>query len=320
MAALSFRIGKIPVQVAPWFFVVAVVLGPDLDHLNPAKIAAWVVIMLGSVLIHELGHAVMGIFFGLDPRIQLHGMGGTTSWAKARPLSPGRRIAISLAGPAAGFALGGTAYLLRRALGDQVFPGEFGAFVFGALLWINVGWGVLNLLPMLPLDGGNVLTAALNVFTAGRGERPARIVSIVCAVAAVGLALKSQWLWTALIATSFIASNWRGLKDLAASEHDAPMRHGLELAYGALDKKDATRVIELARPIALGAQTPPVRAEALQLLAFGFLLEGRIADADAAIAAMPGGFAPHASLTQLRTERLASTASERSARPGTLDA
>lgn len=43
-----------------------------------------------------------------------------------------------------------------------------------------------------------------------------------------------------------------------------------------------------------------VRAEALQLLAFGFLLTGRVADADAAIAAMPKGFHPHSSLMDLR--------------------
>jgi hypothetical protein len=44
-----------------------------------------------------------------------------------------------------------------------------------------------------------------------------------------------------------------------------------------------------------------VKAEALQLVAFGFLLEGRLPDADAAIAALPRGFAPHASLLELRT-------------------
>jgi Zn-dependent protease len=311
---LHFRIGKIPVDVLPWFFVVAVLLGPDLDHFNATRIGAWVAIMLGSVLLHELGHAGMGIAFGLEPRIQLHGMGGTTSWAKSRALSVAQRIAISLAGPAAGFALGGVAVLLHRALDGHVFPGEFGAFVFGTLIWINIGWGILNLLPMLPLDGGNVLTQVLNALTGGRGERPARIVSIACALGAVGLALVMQSWWTTLLATSFVATNWRGLKDLAANEHDAPMRAGLERAYAALETKNATRIVEIARPVALGAKTAPVRAEALQLLAFGFLLEGRVADADAAIAAMPQGFAPHASLKLLREQTL--TAAGGSARPG----
>jgi hypothetical protein len=43
-----------------------------------------------------------------------------------------------------------------------------------------------------------------------------------------------------------------------------------------------------------------VRAEALQLVAFGFLLDGRVADADAAIAALPPGYSPHPQLLELR--------------------
>jgi len=84
------------------------------------------------------------------------------------------------------------------------------------------------------------------------------------------------------------------------------MREALAQAYTALEKKDGARVLELARPIALQTTTAQVRAEALQLLAFGFLLSGRVADADAAIAALPQGFAPHPSLLQLRAEQVAS--------------
>jgi hypothetical protein len=158
----------------------------------------------------------------------------------------------------------------------------------------------MNLLPMLPLDGGNVMTQLLNALTGGRGERPARIVSVALAALAALLALRFQEWWPALLAGTFIASNWSGLKDLSAREHDAPMRAALERAYAALDAKDSPRILELARPVALESRTESVRAEALQLLAFGFLLEGRVPDADAAIAALPRGYAPHPSLLELR--------------------
>jgi hypothetical protein len=145
------------------------------------------------------------------------------------------------------------------------------------------------------------MTQTLNAATGGRGERPARIVSIVVAALAVpvGFFVFHNW-WAALLAASFIASNWRSLKDLGQREHDEPMRPALEQAYEALDRKDAERVLALARPVALGSRSAPVRAEALQLLAFGFLLEGRVADADAALAAMPPGYSPHPSLLELR--------------------
>jgi hypothetical protein len=80
------------------------------------------------------------------------------------------------------------------------------------------------------------------------------------------------------------------------------MREALAKAYAALERKDGVRVLELARPVALQPTTPTVRAEALQLVAFGFLLSGRLADADAAIAALPEGFAPHPTLLELRAE------------------
>jgi Zn-dependent protease len=293
---LSFRLGKIPVRIQPSFFIMAVVFG--LAGTDLRVMVAWVTIVFVSVLLHELGHATMGLAFGLSPSIDLHIMGGTTSWSGGPALSNARRIAISLAGPFAGFAV---AALVRYALGRHVFPPTpLGTFVYDNLLFVNFGWGVLNLLPMLPLDGGSVMTHALDALTGGKGERPARIVSIVVASLAVGASLLVQYWWGALLAGSFIASNFRGLKDATARAHDAPMRPALEQAYAALNAKDAARVLSLARPVALSSQTAPVRAEALQLVAFGFLLEGRVADADAAIAALPPGFQPHPSLLELR--------------------
>jgi len=296
--ALSFRIGKIPVRVLPSFFLMAVLLG-GLGVGDLRVLAAWVLVVSVSVMLHELGHATMGLALGLEPSIVLHGMGGTTSWTAARPLSTAKRVAISLAGPAAGFAV---AAVVRWGLGERAFPTPVGAFVYETLLFVNFGWGVLNLLPMLPLDGGNVMAHLLNALTGGRGERPARIVSIVVAVAAASFAAVTRSWWPAILAVSFLASNWRGLKDLSAREHDAPMRPALERAYAALEAKDAARVVELARPVALESRTDQVRAEALQLLAFGFLLEGRVADADAALAALPKGYAPHPSVLELRAD------------------
>jgi membrane-associated protease RseP (regulator of RpoE activity) len=173
-------------------------------------------------------------------------------------------------------------------------------FIYDNLLFVNFYWGVLNLLPMLPLDGGNVMTQLLNALTGGGGERPARIVSIVVASLAIPVALVTGYWWGGVLAASFIASNARGLRDATARAHDAPMLPALEQAYAALNAKDAARVLSLARPVALSSRTAPVRAEALQLVAFGFLLEGRVADADAAIAALPQGFKPHPSLLEMR--------------------
>jgi len=238
--------------------------------------------------------------FGLEPRIDLHGMGGTTSWATPRDLGAARRIAISVAGPAAGFVLAAIVYWGWDFAPPAFSAAPLGRFVREELWFVNFWWGVMNLLPMLPLDGGNVTVQLLNWLTGGKGERPARIISIAVAGLAVPAAAWFQNFWGAILAVSFALSNWRGLKDLSAREHDAPMHDALKVAYEALEAKDSARVLELARPVALGSRTAPVRAEALQLLAFGFLLDGRVAEADAAIASLPKGYSPHPSLVELR--------------------
>jgi stage IV sporulation protein FB len=316
-SGLVFRLGSIPVRVLPSFLITTVILNVGLAQASPQLLAVWAAIVLVSVLVHELGHALAGRAFGLEPRIELHGFGGTTSWGAAPGLTPGKRIVISLAGPGMGFVAGGLvaafigafgpgsdfavqALLATFQLSPQVPETSLADFVYVNLLFVNIGWGVLNLLPMLPLDGGNVMTHGLDLATSGHGEKPARMVSLAVAVSAMALSLAHQWWWPALLAGTFVVSNWRGIKALRAREHDAPMRAALEKAYVALEAKDGSGVLALARPVALASQTAPVRAEALQLVAFGFLLERRLADADAAVAALPQGFAPHPSLLELR--------------------
>ena len=293
---LSFHLGKVPVRVAASFFLVTALL--SMSGGDVLSSIAWVLVVFVSVLLHEFGHASMGLAFGLEPRIDLHGMGGTTSWATPRKLSTAHRIAISLAGPGAGFV---AAAIVYWGIGRAAFPANaWGRALYDSLIFVNFGWGLANLLPMLPLDGGNVMAQLLNALTKGRGERPARIVSLVVAGLTLLLAMRVQSWWIALLSMSFIATNWRGLKDVAAREHDAPMQDVLKRAYEALDAKDGARVLDLARPVALQSRTEPVRAEALQLVAFGFLLDGRVPDADAAIAALPKGYAPHPSLLEMR--------------------
>lgn len=207
---LSFRIAKIPVQIIPSFFLTTVFFGGVGGTLG--SVVAWVAIVFVSVLAHEMGHALTGLFFGLQPSIQLHAMGGTTSWAQAQQQPVGRRVLISLAGPFAGFVLAALVVGVERSSGGRVFEGGLGRYAYDSLLWVNLGWGLLNLLPILPLDGGNVLFQVLNATTRGRGERPARLVSLVVATLGVLVALEMRMLFAGLFAVSFVALNWQAIR------------------------------------------------------------------------------------------------------------
>ncbi len=303
---LSFRIGKIPVQVLPSFFITTVML--SLGRTSLSELVVWTVIVLSSVLAHELGHAAVARACGLEPNIQLYGMGGLTGWRSSRPLSVTQRISISLAGPFAGFVI---AAVVLWVLPPVWFQSALGTVVRDDLLFVNFVWGAFNLLPMLPLDGGDVMAQLLRAVTRGHGEKTARVVSIaVAASVALFAGVYKHWWYGAALAAYFAFANGRALKDLAAAEHDAPMRATLKQAHAALEAKSAARLVELVRPVALHSRTAPVRAEALQLLAFGFLLEGRVADADAAIAALPQGFEAARSLLELRARVAGSPAAQ----------
>src|SRR5450432_3824964 len=110
----SFSLGKIPVTVHPAFLFMGVILATSIGNDIPV-LAMWLVILFVSVMAHELGHAFMGIGFGLAPRIDLHGMGGTTSW-RHKDVSTAKKILISVAGPAVGIFFGGVLYLLKPTL------------------------------------------------------------------------------------------------------------------------------------------------------------------------------------------------------------
>jgi Zn-dependent protease len=218
----DFRLGSIPVRVHGSFLLVALFLGfgGGNPHQPLAGIVEWVVVVFVGVLLHELGHALVGKSFGLTPQIDLIGFGGLTSWSagKARALGTAKRIAISVAGPFTGIAIGTVTLVVIRARAglppfaffDHQNPWTELAY---AIVWVNAGWGILNLLPVLPMDGGNVLLQSLNWFTKGNGEKPARIVSLVVAVSAGLYALfVLRQTYAALFAGIFAVQNLQALR------------------------------------------------------------------------------------------------------------
>ena len=158
-----------------------------------------------SILVHELGHALAFRRYGLSSQIVLHFAGGLTipqstlwrnRWANVA-LGPNQNIVISLAGPGAGFILAalvialvillGGSVITTRLLGFIPFPG-FALLPFGgellslfvsSLLWVNIFWGFINLLPVFPLDGGNVTRNVLLQTDPVDGVRKSLWVSVI---------------------------------------------------------------------------------------------------------------------------------------------
>ncbi len=152
----AFRLGGVPVDVSVWFFAVALFLGMSAGSAVGGLL--WIAALTVSILTHELGHAVVAHRYGLGPRIVLHGWGGLCQHAPAR--SDRQELTILAAGPGAELALGAAAFLLGDAL-DAALPGlgrsaPVVPWFLDALGWVSVIWGGANLLPIWPLDGGQI--------------------------------------------------------------------------------------------------------------------------------------------------------------------
>ncbi len=179
---LNLRLFGFPVRVHPLFWVGAVLLGADYLRLGIEYLVMWVVVVFVSIVLHELGHAVAYHHFGSSARVALWVFGGLTI-GTPEVATRSQKIVVLLAGPFAGFLLCGAVYASHLATGwGSLGNGMLVAAFYSALVFVNLYWGVLNLLPVFPLDGGQVCREVCRSRWGGRGVKIAYQVSIGVAV------------------------------------------------------------------------------------------------------------------------------------------
>jgi len=157
---VRFSIFGIPVQVQPFFWVTLVIIGGALGATTASAILQVGIFVLAgfiSILIHELGHALTARKFGATSEITLQAFGGYAAYSGVRLTRP-QSFAVTAAGPAVQILLGLAVFIALRYLPPL---NDNADYFLGTLVWISIAWAVLNLLPVLPLDGGQMLNAML---------------------------------------------------------------------------------------------------------------------------------------------------------------
>jgi len=176
---LNFSLFGFPVRVNPFFWLIGAFLGWSYVQLGFEYLAIFIGCFFVSILVHELGHAVMFRAFGTHSSIWLYGFGGLaipngTVYGKMR------RIIVSLAGPFAGFILLGLLILTERAF-HWTEGNVYLVMTFSTLYFMNLFYGLFNLIPIYPLDGGQVAREIFTGVTPRKGIELSLMLSILLA-------------------------------------------------------------------------------------------------------------------------------------------
>lgn len=177
---IRFRIGSVPVIIQPYFWLTAVILSSGWFNMEPRPwpVFTFILGVFVSILIHELGHTWLGMSFGArDVCIRLTGMGGEAAGANISSLW-WKRVLVTFAGPAIQLILAGLLHLL---IFHTEFLGKehpiFAIFVFQVYL-VSLLWGLINLIPIFPLDGGRIVLEILQRTIPSQSEKLSALLSI----------------------------------------------------------------------------------------------------------------------------------------------
>ena len=181
----NFRAFGFRVEVRPGFLVflalVVFIYGGTLGLWAAGTIAVF-------TLIHELGHATAARATGAHAEISLDFLAGYASYLPRRPLARWERAGIAAAGPLSQFISGCFVMLLLGAnpfSRADILMNEATVTVW----WAGIVLALVNLIPVLPLDGGAIVSAGLERIAPRRGDEFMLWFSIVASSAGVAFAI-----------------------------------------------------------------------------------------------------------------------------------
>lgn len=188
---LNFRLFGIPVRVHPYFWLSCAIMlwNPD----QPEVILIGSIAMFFCVLVHELGHAAMFRRYGWQSDIVLYFMGG---YATGAALPPWKYIRCVAAGPLTGLAVWGVTYAIYWVLLDNL-PRLFVDYPSLSFFFLILNFGgfmvnLINFIPVVPLDGGQIMATLLPMYR-GRGRATTQLIHQISIATAGAVAVWGGW-------------------------------------------------------------------------------------------------------------------------------
>ncbi len=180
----GLKVFGFPVDVRPGFLILLGVfaLASGGDRIEQGIFFA---LCVGAfTLIHELGHAFAARATGAEASIALDFLAGYASFEPTRVLKRWEKAGISLAGPGVQIVLG-TAILALMHVNPFDIDQVRESHTTIAIWWAGPLLGLINLVPILPLDGGNIVMSGLDRFIPGRSRIVMVWFSIILTISAL---------------------------------------------------------------------------------------------------------------------------------------
>ncbi|MGJ8725538.1 MAG: M50 family metallopeptidase [Roseibacillus sp.] len=206
---IRFRLFGIPITILPWFWITMLLIGSIFigDIKTPQDffgVLLFVIAGFFSILVHELGHGLTIRKLGADTQIVLQAFGGFATYPQNKFSRP-QDFLITAAGPLAQLILGGIVLIISLNIPIE---GSLGNVFLKALYMISFVWALFNLVPVFPLDGGQLLNAVLGP----KRKNITHIIGIIIAIAVGILGLMSGRLFVAFFMGYFAYQNFQILR------------------------------------------------------------------------------------------------------------
>ncbi|MDR0326672.1 MAG: site-2 protease family protein [Planctomycetaceae bacterium] len=221
---VSFTLFGFPTAIQPFFWLIAALITAlHIGNINNMQIwiAQMLLGMMGvllSILVHELGHALTFRYVFRTPcAIVLHGFGGMAIPLQNYPRSYGFKGAVancflSFSGPLAGFVLAfGMIVCLQMIPADDKLASVLFIFFLQWTAAISIFWGIFNLLPIYPMDGGHISREIFLFFFPWRGVHFSLILSMFLAALLAVAALQYGMFFITFLFAYFAFQNYQEL-------------------------------------------------------------------------------------------------------------
>jgi stage IV sporulation protein FB len=263
--------GRIPIAIHPFFWFFAALIG----YLNSQTIIGtviWIGIIMLSVLFHEFGHALTAVAFKQNAQINLVALGGVTSF-QGPNLKFWKQFIIVLNGPLAGVLL---FFIASLVLSAPLSPTVYG--IIATIQMVNLFWSVINLLPVQPLDGGQLLRIALEGFFGVKGFKAALLISVIFSVV---LSFYFFLVQAFLVGAFFFLfafqsfDMWRKTRKASNADREEDFRKMLQEGEALIQKNDKAGAEKIFEEVRVKAAGGLLAAAASQYLALLYSTEGK---------------------------------------------